>query len=319
MNEHIMDYIKLQWEDIHHSRQQEWQALGVIAGNFLIVATVQSSEAKFFFGLLGILSSFIGACISWQHHIIFLDKVSVITKLEHQLGIQYPRRYTLLPVQVLLFLIFGGITSVFIGTTLVYLLQTLKLDFLQTWAYLAMLGSFGLFLGFASYQSLKARRVKSYGFTHPFYAEMEELDRCLASLGSVPLKLVVGERFSRPGIEEVAWERPKWTWHRDSNLITKQVLLNQRDVFQFSLASAASTQSWHYHKSTFEIYVSNHRMDLEYEDQGPERKKQALCIDRGLLIVPPGVPHRVNLSGNTFVFQSTLADGNLGNDKEGEK
>ena len=27
----------------------------------------------------------------------------------------------------------------------------------------------------------------------------------------------------------------------------------------------------------------------------------------------------INLAGNTFVFQSTLADGNLGNDKEGEK
>jgi len=101
----------------------------------------------------------------------------------------------------------------------------------------------------------------------------------------------------------------------ENDLITKSVLLNQRDVFQLSLANASSKQDWHYHNNVFEMYVSYDPMDLEYEEQGVKRKKQALHVNQGVLIIPPGIPHKVSLSGNTFVFQATLAGRNLGEDK----
>lgn len=315
MNEYTLEYIKLQWADIHHSRQQEWKALGVIAGIFYALVNVQDPEARFFLGLLGILSSFLAASISWQHHMVFLEKISVIRRLERQLGIQYPMRTVLFPVQILLFLLFGGISSAFAGTTLSYLTEILRQDSLRPFAYLVGLVSFVLFTVYALVSRLKAVRIKSYGFRHPFYAEMEELEQCTAFLGNIPIKLVAGGLLSRPGIKEVPWESTKWTCCLDNDLITKSVLLNQRDVFQCSLAHASSKQDWHYHNHAFEVYVSGDPMDLEYVEQDTERKMQALHVNRGLLIIPPGIPHKVSLSGNTFVFQATLAGRNLGEDK----
>jgi len=58
MIERNLEYIKLQWADIHHSRQQEWKALAVIAGIFYALAQVdlpypEGLGAKIFLGLLG--------------------------------------------------------------------------------------------------------------------------------------------------------------------------------------------------------------------------------------------------------------------------
>lgn len=312
-----LEYIKLEWADIHHSRQQEWSALVVIAGIFYAIARVdlpppQSLEAKIFLGLLGVLSAFLGAWICWQHHEILQQKISLIVKLERQIGIQYPVRCVWFPVQVLLFWLFGGICSAFVGITLSYAVQARGYLDLQLKMYGVGIATFLLFLVFAVLRRWKALRSVTYGYRHPFYAEMEDLERCLASLGDVPLKLIVGGTLDRPGIREVPWESPQWTWQLDSKSVTKPVLLNRRDVFQSSLAAAFSRQDWHQHKSTFEVYVSDDQMAVEYEEQGTEKK---LRVDRGVLIIPPGIPHKASLSGSTFVFQATLAGRGLGQDK----
>ena len=50
MNEHALEYIKIQWADIHHSRHQEWKALSVIGAVFLaIVSKVTLSGTTFVF------------------------------------------------------------------------------------------------------------------------------------------------------------------------------------------------------------------------------------------------------------------------------
>ena len=231
------------------------------------------------------------------------------------MGIQYPMRRALFPVQVLLFLLFGGICSAFIGLTSGYVAEAVGRDELRLWAYTMGVLVFCGFFFYALFRRREVVKVKSYGFRHPFYAEMEDMERCLASLGNTPLKLITGGTLGRPGVEEVVWESPQWTCHLDEELISKPVLLNRRDVFQFSLASASSRQDWHYHNSTFEVYVSDAPMDVEYVEQGAERKTQALHVNRGVLIMPPGIPHKVGLSGHTFVFQATLASQGLGEDK----
>lgn len=316
-----LEYIKLQWEDIHHSRQQEWKALAVIAGIFYAIAQVDlpypgNLGAKIFLGLLGVSSAFLGACISWQHYTIFLQKISVINKLERQIGIQYPMRTVRFSVQVLLFLLFGGICSAFVGITLGYGAEAFGRDELRLGAYGVGVAVFlAGFLRSAFVRRREATKVTSYGFSHPYYAEMEDLERCLASLGDVPLKLIVGGTLDRPGIKEIPWESSQWTFELEDDSIIKPVLLNQRDVFQFSLANASSRQDWHRHNSTFEVYVSNDPMDLDYEEQGAAKK---VHVNQGMLIVPPGVRHEVGLGGNTFVFQATLAGQSLGEDKEQE-
>lgn len=320
LNDRNLEYIKIQWEDIHHSRQQEWQALVVIAGIFYAIAQVGLEHAgslgvRIFLGLIGIFSAFLGACMAWQHQTIFHEKISVISRLERQIGIQYPMRKTLLPVYMLLFLLFGGICSAFFGVTSGYVAEAIGRADLRPWAYVT--GGL-VFCGFFFYALARRRQAvkeESYGFRHPFYAEMEDLERCIGALGNIPLKLVAGGTLNRPGVEEVVWESPQWTYHLGEDSITKPVLLNRRDVFDFSLANASSKQDWHYHNSTFEVYVSDGPIDVEYYEQGAGRTTQALHVNRGVLIMPPGIPHKVSLSGNTFVFQATLAGQGLGEDK----
>jgi hypothetical protein len=289
--ERNLEYIKLQWEDIRHSRMQEWKALVVIAGIFYAIAQVDPQypdhplEAKIFLGLFGILSAFLGALISWQHYTVFLQKISVIDKLERQIGIQYPMRTVRFSVQVLLFLLFGGICSAFVGLTLGYGAEAFDSDGLRFGAYGVGVAVFLVgFLRFVYVRRREATRAASYGFSHPYCAEMADLERCLAFLV-------------------------------DDGTITKPVLLNRRDVFQFSLANASSKQAWHRHTHTFEVYVSEDPMDLDYGERSATRK---MHVDRGALIVPPGVRHKVGLAGNTYVFQVTLAGQGLGEDKDGE-
>jgi hypothetical protein len=320
--ERNLEYIKLQWEDIRHSRMQEWKALVVIAGIFYAIAQVDPDypdhplEAKIFLGLFGILSAFLGALISWQHYTVFLQKISVIDKLERQIGIQYPMRTVRFSVQVLLFLLFGGICSAFVGLTLGYGAEAFDSDGLRFGAYGVGVAVFLVgFLRFVYVRRREATRAASYGFSHPYCAEMADLERCLAFLGDVPLKLVVGGTLDRPGVKEIPWESPRWTWDVDDGTITKPVLLNRRDVFQFSLANASSKQAWHRHTYTFDVYVSEDPMDLDYGEQSATSK---VHVDRGALIVPPGVRHKVGLAGNTYVFQVTLAGQGLGEDKDGE-
>jgi hypothetical protein len=323
MVERNLEYIRLQWADIHHSRQQEWKALAAAAGIYLAMAQIDLPEAqpaldaalgaRIFLGLLGFLSAFLGACISWQHHTAFLHKISVISKLERQIGIQYPIRSNLFPVQILLFLLFGGICSAFLGMTLGYAVEAVGGDTLRFWAYgVGVVVFLAGFLRFAYVRRREATKDRSYGFTHPFYAEMADLEHCLEFLGDVPLKLVVEGTLDRPGIREVPWESPRWTWQSDYETITKAVLLNQRDVFQFSLANASSKQDWHRHNDIFEIYASDRRMELEYGEPGTEEKVR---VNQGVLIVPPEVRHKVELNGSTLVFQATLAGQGLGGDK----
>jgi hypothetical protein len=326
-----LEYIKLEWADIHHSRQQEWGALVAVAGIFYAIAQVEPDypgnplEAKIFLGLLGILSAFLGAWVCWQHHEILQQKISVIVKLERQIGIQYPVRNVWFPVQVLLFWLFGGICSAFVGLTLGYAAQALQRGYLQRSAYGVGFVVFLGFLGFAYFRRRKAVKSISYGFTHPYYAEMKDLDQCLSDLEDIPLKLVTGGTFDRRRIKEEVWKSPKWTYEKSqsgsSNLgcteIIKPVFLNRRDMFEFSLASADSKQDCHSHKHVLEVYVSDDPIDLAYQEQQDGAKRvETVHVDRGVVIVPPGIPHRVKLKGRTFVFQAALVCQDLSGDKE---
>jgi hypothetical protein len=315
-----LEYIKLEWADIHHSRQQEWSALVAIGGIFYAFSQVDLSDdqllwAALFLGIIGMLTAFLGACIAWQHHTILLQKISVIVRLERQIGIQYPTRNVLFPVQVLMYLLFGGICSTFLGIIVGCWMGAIQTDHLRPWPYVVGFAVFVGFFCFALIHRRKAVKAQSYDFAHPFCAEMQVLEPCLASLGEVPLKLIVGGTFDRNGIKEILWEDARWTWSQDDGTITKPILLNRRDRFQFSVANASSKQDWHRHSSIFEVYVSDDPMDVEYEEPDAERGKQAMHVNQGVLIVPPEIPHKVSLSGNTFVFQATLADQDLGEDK----
>jgi xanthosine utilization system XapX-like protein len=127
-----LEYIKIQWADIRHSRLQEWSTLGVVAGvMYALVNTVTTeSGPRVLLGLLGLLSGIIGASMSWQHHRIFKKKIKVISENEEKIGLDYGEmRNADFPVQILLFLLFGGIACAFAGITIFFVFVNFIPDF----------------------------------------------------------------------------------------------------------------------------------------------------------------------------------------------
>lgn len=115
------------------------------------------------------------------------------------------------------------------------------------------------------------------------------------------------------------WEgqAAKWEWNQQNGILTKPVLTTQKDTFQFSLANQASRQDWHRHKSAVEIFASDKPMTLLFEKPDTDvGEREELTIDEGIFIVPPGIWHEITLEGTAFVFQASLDEGSISNDKE---
>jgi hypothetical protein len=310
-----IEYMKLQWADLHHSRLQDWSFLGVIAGVLYAIVNVQNPELSIGLSLLGLLISILGASMAWQHYQIVLDKLIVIEKMEHRLGIQYPSRTTLLPVQILIFLLFAGIASGFVSMTLYFWSEISHYDYLQRYSFFVGVGFFLAIFACVIVLRIKYLNRAPFRYNTAYFAELDKLEQCIEQLGDRPLKLIADERWAQLTFREIPWDNSEWDFFTDNNLIIKPILLNRRDSFQFSIANASSKQDWHYHKFVFEIYVSNNPISLEYRAITPDKKQQVLKVSKGVIIVPPGLPHKITLSGTTFVFQATLADKNLSKDK----
>jgi hypothetical protein len=150
-----------------------------------------------------------------------------------------------------------------------------------------------------------------------YFAESGKLESCLKDQGNKPLKLIVESLWKgHPRFEEIPWVESEWNYiSTDDQRIQKPVLLNGRDLFQFSIANENSNQDRHYHEHVFEIYVSNYPMSVVFETPTTLESEQYLEVKDGILIMPPGISHKVTLTGTTFVFQATLAGKNLNGDK----
>jgi len=308
-------YIKLQWEDIHHSRLQDWSYIGVIAGVFYAIANIHDLGLLIGFGSLGFLSSVLGASMAWQHYQIFIDKLTIIEKMEQKLGIEYPSRTTLLPVQILIFILFSGIASAFIGMTLYFWSEIPNYGFLQIYSLFVGIGFFLIVLACVILLRARSLNRKPAQYNKAYFAELSKLERCLEKLKDKPLKLIAYKDWTQPDFKEIPWESSEWDYSSDNHLMIKPVLLNHRDMFQFSVANARSKQDWHYHRFAFEIFVSNSPLTVRYKAPLLEGKEQLSKVSQGVLIIPPGLIHKVTLSGPTFVFQATGADKKISNDK----
>ncbi len=117
----------------------------------------------------------------------------------------------------------------------------------------------------------------------------------------------------QPTFHESEWRDPHWTFTHDGDSLTDRKLLAfAEDSFQFSVADEQSKQDFHLHEKVAEIFVSNFPLELSFRKDGREEK---LSVPSGALIVPPGIAHRIQLHGLTFVFQVATQGGQVHNDK----
>lgn len=145
----------------------------------------------------------------------------------------------------------------------------------------------------------------------PKAASLADLSECLQLLGNRPLKLIA--ETVQPAFRESVWNDALWNFSRNAAAVTdKKLLPFPEDSFQFSVADEHSKQDFHLHTNVLEIYVSHFPIELLYQKDGAE---ESLYVASGILIVPPGVAHRVHLAGLTFVFQAVIGAGSVHNDK----
>ena len=185
-----IEYIKLQWDDIHHSRLQDWSYIGVIAGVLYAIVNIQKPDLRIGLSLLGLLSSVLGDSMAWQHYQIFIDKLIVIEKMEYKLGIQYPSRTTLLPVQTLIFLLFAGIASAFVGMTLYFWSEIPNYGFLRIYALVGGITSFAVVFACVIVIRAKSLNRVPVRYDTAYFAELDKLEHCLVYLEDKPLKLI---------------------------------------------------------------------------------------------------------------------------------
>lgn len=154
------------------------------------------------------------------------------------------------------------------------------------------------------------RKIKTPRF--PLIAELNDLTNCLNQLGEKPLKLIAEKVCKR--FKEVEWDTPKWSCVKNNGVIEdKKLFSNAYDTFQFSIANQESKQDFHVHKKVFEIYVSYTKMEISYI---MNTREETIEISKGVLIVPPGVVHKIKLHGITFVFQASRKGSKVHEDKQ---
>lgn len=339
-----LQYIKTEWDDIHHSRHQEWKALGAIAAILATLSQLSSSPLglKVFLCFLGFIFSILGAWMALQHRKIMMTKIKIICNLEKEMGIDYPSRYALFPVQYLIYFLFVGIASGFAVGTIFLLKHSQIIKWATFW--IILIGTCFILTSIViaviyriktkkqeivadtkiiSTQIESAKKTDSTAIT-PYIAELNKLTSCLDQLDINPLKIIVPSLLTKnirnKIIKEIEWREISWDFENEelksdehTKVIEKPVILNNEDTFQFSMANEHTKQEWHYHQYCTEIYIS--RFPLEFSFLSNQNSIKTKTVQNGFIIVPPSLAHYIRLHGTTYVFQSSSLNKKVSSDK----
>lgn len=154
----------------------------------------------------------------------------------------------------------------------------------------------------------RAPSIKKNRKTRVFIADKSRYEACLRLLGARPLKLITNSLYG----DESEWAGGAWSYVQGgSSVKDKKILVNAKDTFQFSIANEHSKQDNHVHEGAVEIYVSDHPMGISVAGRSRPYKKIS-----GIVIIPPGVIHKMKLSGITYVFQVVQNGLKIASDKK---
>lgn len=318
----FIHYIRILWNDIHHSRNQEWKFIAIITGVFASLF-VESPfiELKIIIVFIGIIVCVFGLYTSIAHWIVFYSKMNVIHKCEELAGIKTKFSRAPFPIQGVVALLY-----VLLGSALTGWLGWLKTESLVVFYKVGLSIFFGgsiLVCLFATWMRWRLDKGKVKGSIWlqgrilgderprvPFFAELDDLDECLKLMEQRPLKLIANAFYE----DESSWKEGKWSFNvSDSKIIDKKLFVNPKDLFQFSVANEKSHQELHEHNEVVELFASHSKMKIDY---GPKGKEKDIKVSKGVLIVPPGMRHKVQLNGLTFVFKCAIEGGMVHDDRE---
>jgi hypothetical protein len=325
----LIEFIKIEWTDIHHSRNQEWRFLAILIAAFAaLFVTGVSFPLQIAITVFGLIISGMGIYISIAHWIIFYSKIQSIRECEKKLGIEVRLRRGPVPVQGMMvsafFLLAGAlfgwliwllsgnlpISSIFSGIVFIAGLLLCVLPNSPLRKVVERSDKEPTILEIQSKNQEGNKNYDSEFLKFPLMAELDDLVECLTLMGRRPLKLIANELRET----ESRWDKPKWSFVSSKGEIQDiKLLINSRGDFEFSIAGEHSNQDFHIHQTVFEIYISYSEIKIVYFSDGREKVMQ---VAKGALLVPPKIRHKVQLSGPTFVFQHAIGGSKVHYDKE---
>jgi hypothetical protein len=132
------DYINAQWNDIHHSRIQDWRIILLISG--IVTALIVKERPPEFttcFLIVGPILSLIGFYISVTHWIIFRSKMSQIGYCEKKLDFancapfsNFRFKAGIFGVQQMIMVIYSLFISSFVTSLLIHFKDHIHISFL---------------------------------------------------------------------------------------------------------------------------------------------------------------------------------------------
>ena len=313
------EFIKAEWEDIHHSRRQDWVFLALLAGNLVTLITKDKLNGDYTTILLitGLTINIFGFYIATAHYIIFKSKMQKISIAEENLDIKkaipdfnFKFKYGIISVQQTIMVLYCFIFSLLS----VWLFSHLNAGCNYSLGFCVIIGIL-IFLALSFiclYENayilrlLVEKRDSDKSFLSYYYAETESIKECLNILEEKPLKLIVPDLFDY----ESEWNEHQWKYFNCDGNLDINVLLNKMDIFQLSIANENSKQDMHVHNSTLEIYISESLMSVYFFDA-----KMSTISKVGIIIIPPKTIHQVKLTGLTYVFQVNVKNAKVGKDK----
>lgn len=91
--EDLRAWLRFMWDDIHHSRNQEWKCLQIVLWIFLGLMGLSTFEEvrqrALFFSIAAMATSLIGLGITWRHRLLFNETMYYVNGVMGQLGINF--------------------------------------------------------------------------------------------------------------------------------------------------------------------------------------------------------------------------------------
>lgn len=108
----VMEFIKTQWADIHHSRNQEWTVLGMIGISLFFLSQAKDLHFQITAIGIGIATCVVGIFISIKHWAILFAKTKMINICQEKLGIKTKYFESRIRVQGMIIILYFLIISV---------------------------------------------------------------------------------------------------------------------------------------------------------------------------------------------------------------
>ena len=129
MTSDLMEFIKTQWADIHHSRNQEWTIIGLIGISLYLFSQATDLASQITAIGIGIATCVVGIVISIKHWALLFAKARMINICQEELGIKikYFRSPLFLRVQGMIIVLYFLIISALFGLLTWLLFSNIKI------------------------------------------------------------------------------------------------------------------------------------------------------------------------------------------------